>query len=87
MSNEHPNIALLSKIELLDLSASSQYFTEEFAWHCINSNLSEVQSLNIYIKWFYVCVVLPRTALGTWTAAGINQLLQIGDLSAQDKIQ
>ena len=40
---EHPNLALLSKLNLLDLDASSALFSNRFVWHYINPKLPEIQ--------------------------------------------
>ena len=42
MPNEHPNIDLLSKLDLLDLDASSPLFSESFVWHYVNPNLPDI---------------------------------------------
>jgi len=42
MTKEHPNITLLSKIDILDLDASSHLFSEDFVWHYFNPNLPDV---------------------------------------------
>jgi predicted SnoaL-like aldol condensation-catalyzing enzyme len=43
MIKEHPNITLLSKLDILNLDASSRLFSEDFVWHYFNPNLPDVQ--------------------------------------------
>jgi predicted SnoaL-like aldol condensation-catalyzing enzyme len=50
MTKEHPKITLLSKIDILDLSASSHLFSEAFVWHYFNPNSPDVQGDYIGIE-------------------------------------
>ncbi len=43
MNKEHPNLALLSKLDILDLDASAPLFSEKFVWHFFNPKLPDVQ--------------------------------------------
>ena len=43
MTKEHSNIKLLSRIDILDLNASSHLFSEAFVWHYFNPNFPDVQ--------------------------------------------
>lgn len=41
-SAPHPNLALLSRLDLSDLDASAGLFSEHFTWHYFNPNLPEL---------------------------------------------
>ena len=43
MADKHPNIALLERLDLRDLSASKDLCSEDFVWHFFNPELPEVQ--------------------------------------------
>ncbi len=43
MTEEHPNIALLSQLDLGDLAASANLFSGDFVWHYFNPNLPDVE--------------------------------------------
>ena len=43
MTEEHPNIALLSKLDLRNLGASAKLFSDNFVWHYFNPNLPDVE--------------------------------------------
>lgn len=43
MSGEHPNIALLKRLDLRNLSASAGLFTDDFVWHFFNPQLPDLQ--------------------------------------------
>ncbi|MEM6464540.1 MAG: nuclear transport factor 2 family protein [Pseudomonadota bacterium] len=43
MSEQHPNIVLLSQLDLGNLDASADLFSEQFVWHYFNPNLPEVE--------------------------------------------
>ncbi len=43
MTKEHPNLTLLSKLNLLDLDASAALFSDDFVWHYFNPNLPDVE--------------------------------------------
>ena len=43
MTEEHPNLALLSKLDIRDLDASAELFSDEFVWHYFNPNLPDVE--------------------------------------------
>ncbi len=43
MTEDHPNVALLSKLDLRDLDASASLFSNDFVWHYFNPKLPEVE--------------------------------------------
>jgi predicted SnoaL-like aldol condensation-catalyzing enzyme len=42
MTEEHPNLALLSKLDIRDLNASAALFSDDFVWHYFNPKLPDV---------------------------------------------
>ena len=43
MTEEHPNLALLSKLDVRDLNASAALFSDDFVWHYFNPKLPDVE--------------------------------------------
>lgn len=43
MKKEHPNLTLLSILNILDLDASASLFSENFVWHYFNPKLPDVE--------------------------------------------
>ncbi len=43
MTEQHPNIDLLTKLNLRDLDESAGLFSKDFVWHYFNPNLPDVQ--------------------------------------------
>ena len=43
MTEDHPNLALLSKLDIRDLNASATLFSDDFVWHYFNPNLPDVE--------------------------------------------
>jgi len=43
MIEEHPNLALLSKLDIRDLNASAPLFLNDFVWHYFNPKLPDVE--------------------------------------------
>lgn len=43
MTEDHPNLALLSKLDIRDLDASASLFSDDFVWHYFNPNLPDVE--------------------------------------------
>jgi len=43
MTDSHPNIELLMKLNLRDLDASAALFSDTFVWHFFNPKLPDVQ--------------------------------------------
>ncbi len=43
MNEEHPNLQVLSKLNMLDLDASANLFAADFVWHYFNPNLPDIQ--------------------------------------------
>ncbi len=43
MTDPHPNVELLMKLNLGDLDASADLFSDDFVWHFFNPKLPEVQ--------------------------------------------
>ena len=42
MTNPHPNVELLMRLDLRDLDASAALFSEDFVWHFFNPKLPDV---------------------------------------------
>ncbi|MEM1431294.1 MAG: nuclear transport factor 2 family protein [Pseudomonadota bacterium] len=42
MQDTHPNVELLSQLDLRDLDASAALFSEDFTWHFFNPKLPDV---------------------------------------------
>ena len=43
MNEMHPNIALLAALNLRDLDASAELFSDDFVWHYFNPNLPDLE--------------------------------------------
>lgn len=43
MSEEHPNVSLLKRLDLGNLATCSDLFAEDFVWHFFNPRLPDVQ--------------------------------------------
>ena len=43
MAAEHPNIALLKRLDLRNLDAAADLFAESFVWHYFNPKLPELE--------------------------------------------
>jgi len=43
MTEDHPNLALLSKLDIRDLNASAALFSDDFVWHFFNPNLPDAE--------------------------------------------
>ena len=43
MTIQHPNLELLSKLDLRNLDSSAELFTEKFVWHYFNPNLPDLE--------------------------------------------
>ncbi len=43
MPDQHPNIEIMSRLDLRDLDACAQLFANDFVWHYFNPNLPEVE--------------------------------------------
>ena len=43
MTEEHPNIALLKRLDLRNLKAAKDLFAEDVIWHYFNPNLPDLQ--------------------------------------------
>ena len=50
MNDQHPNLTLLTKLNLLDLDASSELFSSNFVWHYFNPNLPDIEGDYIGIE-------------------------------------
>ncbi|MBW4708861.1 nuclear transport factor 2 family protein [Roseobacter sp. YSTF-M11] len=42
MTQDHPNLTLLSKLDVRDVSASAHLFSDDFVWHYFNPKLPDV---------------------------------------------
>ena len=42
MTEDHPNLVLLSKLDIRDLNASAALFSDDFVWHYFNPKLPDV---------------------------------------------
>lgn len=43
MTEDHPNLALMSKLDIRDLDASAKLFSEDFVWHYFNPKLPDIE--------------------------------------------
>jgi len=43
MADDHPNVALLKRLDLRDLAGSEELFAEDVVWHYANPNLPDIQ--------------------------------------------
>ena len=43
MPAEHPNIALMKKLDIRNLTGAAELFAPDFVWHYINPNLPEIE--------------------------------------------
>ncbi len=43
MIEEHPNLSLLSKLNILDLDNAAELFADNFVWHYFNPNLPDIE--------------------------------------------
>lgn len=43
MTEEHPNLAVLAKLDIRDLNISAALFSDDFVWHYFNPNLPDVE--------------------------------------------
>ena len=43
MIEQHPNLALLSKLDIRNLDASAELIAENFVWHYFNPKLLDVE--------------------------------------------
>ena len=43
MDTLHPNIQLLNRLDITDLTSAEDLFAEDFVWHYFNPNLPEVE--------------------------------------------
>ena len=43
MTDPHPNVELLMKLNLGDLDASAELFSDDFVWHFFNPKLPDIQ--------------------------------------------
>lgn len=43
MTQEHPNVALMKRLNLRDLASCAYLFAPDFVWHYINPNLPEIE--------------------------------------------
>ena len=43
MTEDHPNVALLKRLDLRNLTASKDLIAEDVVWHYFNPNLADVQ--------------------------------------------
>lgn len=43
MTEDHPNVALLKRLDLRNLAGSNELFAEDVVWHYANPNLPDLQ--------------------------------------------
>ena len=43
MTEDHPNLTLLSKLDIRDLDTSAALFSDDFVWHYFNPNLPDLE--------------------------------------------
>lgn len=44
METNHPNLALLERLDLTNLSAAGDLFAQDFVWHYVNPNLPDMEA-------------------------------------------
>lgn len=49
MSQEHPNVELMKKLDIRNLAGCADLFAPDFIWHYINPNLSDIEG--DYVGW------------------------------------
>lgn len=75
MTEQHPNLALLSKLDIRDLDASAALFADDFVWHFFNPNLPDVEGDYIGVdglKTFFA-IIAEKTG-GTFRVEPISVL-------------
>lgn len=45
MDTPHPNLAVMARLDLRDLDACAELFSEDFVWHYFNPNLPEIEGV------------------------------------------
>ena len=91
MIKEHPNLKLLSKLNILDLNSSAELFSDDFVWHYFNPNLPDVEGDYFGLEGLkkFFAIIAKRTE-GTFKVAMISAN-PIGDeliiVHAQDSMK
>ena len=73
MTTEHPNLAVLSKLDIRDLNTSAKLFSDDFVWHYFNPKLPDIQGDYIGIdglKRFFA--ILAKKTIGTFKVEPIS---------------
>ena len=91
MKTQHPNLDLLSKLDITDLDKSAPLFSSQFVWHYFNPNLPEIEgdySGVEGLKTFFLKVA--EATRGTFRVKPLNAI-PIGDelvvIHARDKLE
>jgi predicted SnoaL-like aldol condensation-catalyzing enzyme len=79
MDKEHPNIKVLKRLDLANLSASAEVIAEYFVWHYINPELPEVQGDYVGLKGFQTFFeTIGKRMKGTFKVNPVS-IIPIGD--------
>ncbi len=73
MTEEHPNRALLSKLDIRDLDASAALFSDNFVWHYFNPKLADVEGDYIGVEGLkkFFAIIADKTG-GTFNVEPIS---------------
>lgn len=73
MTEEHPNLALISKLDIRDLNASATLFSDNFVWHYFNPKLADVEGDYIGVEGLekFFAIVAAKTG-GTFNVEPIS---------------
>ncbi len=73
MTQEHPNIALLKRLDRRDVAAATDSFAEDVVWHYFNPNLPDLQGDHVGldgIRFFFE--VLGQKSRGTFRVEPVS---------------
>ena len=75
MTEEHPNLALLSKLDIRDLDASAALFSDDFVWHYFNPHLPDIAGDYIGVDEFKkFFAILAGKTVGTFKVEPISAM-------------
>lgn len=73
MTNAHPNLAVLAKLDLRDLDASADVLSDDFVWHYFNPKLPDLEGDYVGVEGFkrFFAILAEKTG-GTFTVEPIS---------------
>lgn len=73
MNDEHPNLTVLSKLDIRDLNASAVLFSNDFVWHYFNPNLPDVEGDYVGVEGLrkFFAIIAEKTG-GTFKVEAIS---------------